>query len=66
MIKITSVSFVYDQEGNLKEYNISFDGRSDIVQMLAGNIRINADEMNLGNIQQIVQEKLRSTLETGG
>lgn len=64
MIKITSVSFVYDQKGNLKEYNISFDGQSYVVQMLAGNIKISADEMDLGNIQQVVVNKLKSTLET--
>lgn len=58
MIKITSLYYTYDQEGNVEGYNVSFNGQGGKLQSFSGNVVLSAEETDLRELKDIILEEL--------
>ncbi len=63
MLKVTNIAFVYDKDWNVPAYTVNFDGDSETIQMLSGQITLLAEEIDLSKVTGVVEAKIRKALE---
>lgn len=64
MIKINTIEFIRDNQGNIVAYHIRFQTTEDASSTFAGDIKLTPEDTDLSNLEELIAGKLRNALGT--
>ncbi|WP_230397970.1 hypothetical protein [Novisyntrophococcus fermenticellae] len=64
MLKLTNVTFEYDDEGNVKDYRIAFDMSNADDDYVNGRVVLDASDLDTQAIVDTVQGKLKTLVQS--
>ncbi|QOV19028.1 hypothetical protein INP51_13855 [Blautia liquoris] len=64
MLKIQDIMFEYDDDGELKDYRISFDMSNNNDDYVNGRVVLDASDLDAQTIVDTVQSKLKALVQS--